>query len=783
MEHTVFGRIGWIAARWPWLVIAFWVVLAAAGATFAGGLPARLTPGGFEVPGSGSEAVRSELRSRFTQQANATALVVVHHPSLTVDSPAYRSAVDTLASRVQAVERVNGVSSVFTSANPAYVSPDRHTTYLVAGLTGSQSEVITTAGRIQAVVKEGAPAGLDIHTGGQAAFYDAFNEVAKDDLERAELVSFPVTLLVLAIAFTSVVAAGLPLVLALVSLVVTLGGLYFLAGRVDMSIYVTNTASVIGIGVGIDYALFVVTRFREELRRGRAVTDAVVYAVATAGQTVAISGATVVVALAGMFLVDVQAFSSMAIGSMSVVAVAVLAALSLLPAVLRLAGRWVDRLRVPFLSTATASEQVHQTGFWHRWAVAIMHRPWVFALGSLVVLLAAATPFAAIRMGQPSPSMLPANADPRLATERLAAAFGAGVVGPVEIMVDTPGGAGTPANLAKIDRLTRALQGDAAVERVIGLTSLLPQGNLATYERLYAGGLAGVGAVDRSLASVAEGLANWDRGANLVRIVAIGKDAPESAAAEALVDRIRNRYIADAGLIGTARVGGATAANLDLSRRLSERLPLVVGCVLALSFVLLVMAFRSLVLPVKAIVMNLLSVGAAYGLIVALFQFGWGERALAFTSPGNIASFVPLFLFSILFGLSMDYEVFLMSRMKEEYEATGSNELAVARGLESTARTITSAALVMVTVFAAFAASRLVPFKEMGAGLAAAVFVDATLVRVVLVPAAMKLMGDWNWWMPRSLDRWLPRLTLERSSDLAPGVSPLGTAPAAGPAS
>ena len=781
MERTLLGRLGALSARFSWIVIGAWLVAVVVLGAFAGGLPGRLVSGGFEVPGSQSLEVQHTLRDRFSETAGvATALVVVHHSRLTVDDSVFRSGVETLTQRVRAVEGVSEVTSITTSGNPSLVSPDRHTTYLVAGLKGEQSAQITTAGRIEHAAGEAAASltGFEVTTGGLAAFFHQFNEVAQEDLESAELISFPITLLVLVVAFGSLVAAGLPLMLAAVSLVVTLGALSFLARAVEMSIYVTNTASVIGIGVGIDYALFIVTRFRDELRHGYGVDRAVARAVATAGQAVVLSGITVIVALAGMFLVEVQAFSSMAIGSMAVVAVAVLAAVTLLPAVLRLVGTRIDRLRIPFLggrtnvpthatSTAFSAPDTVDvelaTGFWHAWAMAVMRRPWLSLIGSLAILLALAAPFAVIRLGQPSPSMLPADAGPRRATERLAEAFGAGVTGPVEILLETPGGAGSPANLAKIDRLTRALQADPDVATVIGLTSIIPGADVATYAGVYARGLGGLPPAAAPLTPILAGLANWDRGADLARITVIGKHAPDSAAAEQLVHRIRVTTLSETGLADVAIAGGATAANLDLSVRLTERLPLVVGSVLALSFGLLVLAFRSLLLPLKAVLMNLLSVGASYGLVVGVFQLGWGERALGFTSPGNIASFVPLFLFSILFGLSMDYEVFLMSRMKEEFERTGSNEVAVARGLEATARTITSAALIMVTVFAAFAAGRLVPFKEMGVGLAAAVFLDASLVRIVLVPAAMRLMGNWNWWMPRALDRWLPRIALERA--------------------
>jgi putative drug exporter of the RND superfamily len=757
-ERGLLGRLGQFTVRRRWYVIAAWAVLLVVMGTFASSLQDRLGSGGFEVPGSQSLAVQHDLERRFANQFPTTALVTVHDGARTVDDPAYRAVVENIAARVRVVPNVGGVESFITTGSPAFVSPDRHTTYLVVGLSGSQNTQLDTAPEVAEAARRDLPAGVEVQTGGSAAFFNRVNEISRHDLEQAERVSFPITLVVLLLAFTSLVAAGLPVMLALVSLGVTLGALYFLAGVTDMNVYVTNTASIVGIGVGIDYALFVVTRFREELRRGRPVAEAVPVTLATSGRAVALSGATVIVALAGMFLVDIQAFRSMAIGSMSVVAVAVLAAITLLPAVLSLVGNWVDRLRIPVLRPrATAGE-----GFWHRWAVGIMRRPLAFIAVALALLVALAVPFTAIRLGQPGAAILPADESPRLATERLAAEFGAGVTGPMEIVVDTPGGAGTRANLQRVERLTRALRADPAVAGVQSLTAVLPDAGLDGYARLYARGLDGV---DPALAPAVAGLANWSRGADLARITVVTRDAPQSQAAQDLVDRVRDRHVPAAGLAGQARVGGMPADNLDLGREISGQLPVVVLTVLALSFVLLAMAFRSLLLPLQAIVMNLLSVGAAYGLIVAVFQWGWGERLLGFTSEGHIEVFVPLFLFSILFGLSMDYEVFLLSRIREEYLRTGDNQLAVARGLESTARTITSAALVMVTVFGAFAAGRLVPFKEMGLGLAAAVLIDATLVRTILVPATMRLVGRRNWWMPRAVDRWLPAIALEASEE------------------
>ena len=396
-DRSLLGRLGSFTVRRRWWVIGAWVVLLAVMASFASGLTDRLGSGGFEVPGSQSLAVQRDLEQRFANQFPTTALVTVHDEARTVDDPAFRAVVEGIATRVEAVPGVGGVESFASTGSPAFVSPDRRTTYLVAGLTGDQNTQLDTVPEVAAAAREGVPAGVEVETGGAAAFYERMNEISRHDLEQAERVSFPITLIVLLLAFTSLVAAGLPIMLALVSLGVTLGVLYFLAGVTDMNVYVTNTASIVGIGVGIDYALFVVTRFREELRRGRSVAEAVPVTLATSGRAVALSGATVIVALAGMFLVDIQAFRSMAIGSMSVVAVAVLAAITLLPAVLSLVGHWVDRLRIPVLRPRAAEGE----GFWHRWAVRIMRRPWAFMAAALAVLLLLAVPFAGIRLGQP----------------------------------------------------------------------------------------------------------------------------------------------------------------------------------------------------------------------------------------------------------------------------------------------------------------------------------------------------------------------------------------------
>jgi len=612
-----FARLGRLVVRRRWRIIAAWTLLLPVAGIFAAQLPSRLAFGGFEVPGSQSAAVERDLAERFPRQVPESAVIVVRHPRLTVEKPAFAAEVDGIAARLRAVPGVAAVVSWRMTRSPSFVSPDRHTTYLVAGLTGGQNESMTTAPKVVVAASSAVTPGFEVATGGAAAMWERFDKIGKVDLERAERVSLPISLLALLLAFGGLIAAGLPIMLALAALVVGMGGLYFLAGVTDLNIFATNTASIIGIGVGIDYALFIVTRFREELRRGHPSAEAVPRTMASAGRAIALSGATVIVALAGMFLVDIQAMRSMAVGAMLAVALVVLAALTLLPAVLAVIGPRVDHLRLPWLRTMRPRRE----GFWHWWAMAVMRRPWAFLLASLVILVVLSAPVAAMRLGQTGAGSMPRGEEPRVALERLAASFGAGVVGPIEIIVDTPGGATASANLGRIRRLTELLRADTAVAQVTSLGSIPPNA-LAD----------GMARLDPALRPMMAGLANWDRGADLARVTVISRDRPESRTAEDLVGRVRDRYLPAAGLAGHARVGGTTALDLDITAQLFRRLPLIVVAVLALSFLLLACAFRSLLLPLKAVAMNLLSVGAALGVLVALFQWGWGERLLGFTS-------------------------------------------------------------------------------------------------------------------------------------------------------
>lgn len=709
-----FERLGHAVTGRPRSVIAVWVLLLAGLGVLGVGLPDRLAAGGFEVPGSQSQQVQQLLQDEFPGQAADPVVVLVR----ATDPAALPDVVTAVTARITELSGVRSVRSFLDPGAAGQLTPDGTTTYLSVAVDGDQSEQLRHAKDIETALAGLVPTGVEISVGGRAAFYNYQNEISRSDLEKAELITFPVTLIVLILVFGSVVAAGLPVLLALVSLGITVGLLYLLTLVMPLSVYVTNTATVIGIGVGIDYALFIVTRFREALARGSEPRAAVIESVATSGRSVAVSGLTVVVALAGMFLVDIQGFRSMAVGTMVVVTLAVLASLTMLPAVLMLLGRRVDRLTVLRRYKAR-----HRLSGWHRWTKRVMRRPVPYLLAALATLVLLAAPLTGIVLGQPSADTLPADSAPRVALDRLAAGFGPGSIGPVEILVPTGG-----PNDAQLPAATQRLAADPGVATVIGTATP---------------------GADPAVLTSTDG--RWSR------LIVIGTDTPQSAAGQDLVRRIRADILPAAGIEG-ALVGGQGASDLDLTDEIAARLPWVIGGVLALSYLLLMVALRSIILPLKAIVMNLMSVGAAYGIVVALFQWGWGAELFGFQPEGFIQAFVPLFLFSVLFGLSMDYEVFLMTRMREEWERSGSNEQAVTRGLEHTGRTVTSAALIMVVVFAAFTGSRLLAFKAMGFGLAAAVLIDATVVRVVAVPATMRLLGRWNWWLPRWLDRLLPHL-------------------------
>ena len=512
--------------------------------------------------------------------------------------------------------------------------------------------------------------------------------------------------MILLLAFGSLVAMGLPIGTALIGLAVGAGSLSLVAYVVEIPSWATVIGSMVGLGVGIDYALFVLTRFREHLAEGLDVVDAVGRSLATAGRSVVFAGGTVVVAILGLAVARIPFVTAGGVGISVVVLVMVLASITLLPALLGLAGHRVNGRR---------SGREAATGRrWRRWGEHVGRHAKGYAVGATVLLLALAAPVTALRLGFPDEGTMPTSRTERQAYDLIEAGFGPGANGPLVVVVE--------------------LSGDPSV--------LTP--------------LSAAIAADPGIAEVSP--TQVDSRSDVAVLTAEPTTSPQSETTRDTIDRLRSQVFPGVldGTAARAHVGGEVAVFADLGDRVQERLPLFIAAVVLLSFALLMVMFRSLLVPLKAAVMNLLSVSAAYGVLVMIFQWGWGAGLIGLESTVPILSFIPLFMFAILFGLSMDYEVFLLSRVREEYVRTGDNDEAVVRGLAGTARTITSAALIMVAVFGGFALAEDPLAKMMGIGLATAIAVDATVVRLVLVPATMKLLGRANWWLPGWLDRVLP---------------------------
>jgi RND superfamily putative drug exporter len=577
--------------------------------------------------------------------------------------------------------------------------------------------------------------GLDTLVTGTASINSDFSQTAESDLRKGEGIGVPIALIILLIVFGAVVAAGLPIVLSLVAITAAVALTALVGQTFDVSIFAVNMVSMMGLATGIDYSLFIISRFREERARGRETIDAIAVTGGTASRAVLFSGLTVVLALLGLVIVPTNIFASLAIGAILVVTMSVVAALTLLPAVLSLLGDRVNSLRLPYLGRRLIDGQANGRTSWiARTAQRAMKRPAIALTVGVGILLLCAYPALDMRTGVSGVSTLPGSFGSKQGFAVLDSQFSVGGVSPVQIVVD--GQISDPAVQSGIERLTSEIAADGSFGPV--QTQTAKSGTLALLSVPVNGDAVG----DLALAKIRE---------------------------------LRGTLVpaAFAGTGAGVYVTGQSAFNVDYIDIVDRYFPWVVALVLSLSFLLLMVAFRSVVIPLKAILMNLLSVGAAYGLITLVSLKGWGAGFLGFQQVEAVEQWVPLFLFAVLFGLSMDYQVFLLSRIKEAWDRTRDNTLAVTEGVNATAGIITGAALIMVAVFAGFAAGDLVMFQQMGFGLAVAVLLDATLIRTIMVPAAMKLLGRWNWYLPSWLE-WLPHLSIEGAPDLATAPAPPG---------
>jgi uncharacterized membrane protein YdfJ with MMPL/SSD domain len=727
MRDSMNRLAGFLGRRRRWVVGA-WVLVVLLALPFAAKQTEHLTGGGFDVPGSQSLAVSEALQRDFGSQADGIAVLLKAKPDATAAERA--AAVERVRKEVATVEEVTLAPAVAHQARQQLF----HTDVAMLPLRSEQSsdELIDSATTLREDFDPGsAAAGVTPYLVGQPTIWAGMQEISKEDLAKAESSGFPIVALILLVVFGSLAAAALPLTLGFVSVLVTGALIYFISLQMTTSVFVTNMASMIGIGVAVDYSLFILARYREERARGLTKRDSRAQALSTSGLAVTFSGIAVIISLAGLWMVDNQALRSMALGAMTVVAVSILTATTLLPALIAMLGDRVlpggivgrvERFFQRRFYRRRTPEQRARAPFWERWSTRVMARPWLAVVGSSAVLLFLASPLLSLETGTEALSQFPKDSDVRVGNELASAELGGGT-DPIQIVAEFDNDAATAGDRAAAAGFVRTL------EETPGVASVA--------RPAFAGGSA---------------------------LIQVTPSAPsESDAARALVDRLRESVVPASPLAAaaTVEVGGETARSHDVRNQISGSMWKIVLFVLALSFVVLMVMLRSLLLPLKAVLMNLLSIGAAFGVLVAIFQWGWLDSLFGFESQGALDTInVPL-IFAVVFGLSMDYEVFLMSRIRERYMRHGDNERAVAEGLASSARTISSAALIMTSVFAVFVLTGVPSIKELGLGCAVAIALDATLVRLILVPAAMKLMGSWNWWMPAWLDRALPDLSFE----------------------
>jgi putative drug exporter of the RND superfamily len=714
-------RLARFCYRRRWRVFGGWVVL------LVGLFALNSTVGGkfldeFDLPGSESqEAVDLMEEHGFDTRAGATGQVVFKTDD--VNDPTVMRDMEALFDEVAEVTAPSEVVSPYSEEGAHQISQDRTIAYAEVNLSDRDSDELYDIGEeARAVVADADVPGTQVELGG---------DIASEQAEfSSEAIGFIAALIILLIAFGSLLAAGLPLITAIFGIVTGIAIVGLVVNVIGMPSFSNQAVAMIGIGVGIDYALFIVTRYREGLSDGLTPECATMRALDTAGRAVLFAGCTVIIAILGLFTIGLDMIRGLAVGISIGVLMTMLAALTLLPAILGFVGTNIDKFGLPHRRRA---ERASRQTIWYRWSRVIQRRPWTALLLSTAVLIVLTIPLFGMRLGFGDAGNQPTDRTVRQAYDLMSEGFGPGANGPLLLAAETPGG---QSDLQALDSLSGELNQTEGV------------------------------------AFASRPIPNDSGDAAIIQVQPT--TSPQDNETAHLVNRLRDDVIPEAvaGSTADVKVGGATAAVVDFSRYTADRLPWFIAAVLVLSFLLLTLVFRSLLVPLKAVIMNLLSVGAAYGILVAVFQWGWGVSLLGVGREGPIEAWIPMMLFAVIFGLSMDYEVFLLSRIREEYDRTHDNATAVADGLALTARVITAAAAIMFFVFMSFVLGDDRSLKMFGFGLAMAVLLDATVVRLVLVPATMELLGDRNWWLPQWLDRVLPVVHVEAEEEVVAGTAP-----------
>ena len=730
-------RLARESAKRPWLVVGIWIAATVVSAVLWFNLIESGTTQGqgmFTVEPEAVKAQRLLVESDIRDERLDTEIMVIRHDSLTVDDPQFRERIDKVYAQILALDSdPNGpvlhdprslpnLNLLPPGAAEMLIASDRTGTFIPITLAASGH-----AEGILEIAESNSTDGFDIAVAGEAATGEDFRKVAKRDLIQGESIGVGIAIVILLLVFRAVGSTWIPIILAAMGIAIATGTVALIGQFYNnIPFFVTNFITMIGLAVGIDYALFIVARYKEERSKGLAVEEAIARSGATANRAVFFSGMIVVIALVGMLIVPTTIFFGMALGAILVVLVTVLASLTFLPALLKLLGDKVYAWKIPVLQIKYFNSDISLGGFWNWVTMRVLKRPVIHLVGVATVLVALAIPYFDINLGFNGVETLPDDFRSKGAFTYLQEEFpeALGTLSSIDIVVD--GGASSQQVRDGMEVLAKSIDSIPAL------------GDAQPY------------------------VVSEDGDVGLLQIpLAVSGD---SSKANDAVKELRERLIPMSGLPEGVLIGGATAINVAFIDLVSMWTPIVIGIVLALSFVLLLFVFRSILVPVKAILMNLLSVGAAYGLVVLVFQKGLGADLFGFTQVQFVEAWVPLFLFTILFGLSMDYEVFLLSRIRERFDQTGKNDESIAFGLRSTSAIITGAALIMVAVFMGFAVGDLATFQQFGFGLAMAILVDATIIRSVLVPATMKLLGDKNWYLPGFL-KWLPDLRVHPSDD------------------
>ena len=688
------GRLGrWTAAHFG-AVVATWVVVAVGLGIFAPRVEKALSGAGWEATGSESVHARQLIDKNFNGLGSYGQTVVVHSPDKTVSDPAFRRALRGVEAKLKSDP---AVTTVVPGRAGVSISPDRHTAVIQAGAARNANDMVRAAEELKGPLAKLGSDGVQVNLTGAAGMWSDFNVANRNAMMKSELLSWPVTLVILLLAFGSLVAAGLPLMLTILGLVASAGTLYLGSRFFDISIWAMNFALMFALALGIDYALFIVYRFRGAFFGSKlSARDAVAETMDTAGKAVLFSGATVLISLSAVMLVPSPAFRSMALGIMVAVVFVLLATMTLLPAVLAKLGPRVDRLSLKWVHSGE-----HRSPVFAAWAERLWKRPLLYGTAALAILVALALPVLGLKTGMPSIKVVPKSDTSRQGYDLVQSAFGQGAPGALQIV----------GPVLAMEHAAAIAKTDPGIARVMPIQS-------------------GSG------------------GMQLLQVVPNAD--PSSRAVGATIDRLR------AQLPGRALVGGATAENHDLEQTLSAKTPLVIGVVLVLGFLLLLLALQAPVIAAVGVATNLLAVGAAFGVARLIFQDGHGAGLLGFEPQGFIDAWGPVFFFAMIFAISMDYTVFLLSSAKEHYDCSHDPRDAMVGGLAHSGRVIFAAAAVMVAVFLTFALSGPLPPKEMGVILGVAVLLDALLIRLVLIPVALRLLGTWAWGLPHWLDRILP---------------------------